>query len=287
MNGRLFATLRLLRAGTLFSPAADVTASLAVLGLPWDATAVRAVLAGVCLYAAGMVWNDVADRRLDAELRPERPLPSGELSVVFAVVLGSTLLTAGLLASPCRIWHGTMAALVLAYDFALKRIDWLGAIGMATLRGMNLATATALAAAAPDPQAGRALLIAALCYGIYIAAVTVLGIYEDRPSVQPRAVAAVQAAPPLAAMCGLVAVQGGLWPAPVLGLVPAVWFARRNARRVAFDQATIRRAMTQLLLGTMLFSALLAAASNRWIEAAAISVVIVPARWIARSIALT
>ena len=190
--------LRLLRVGTLFSPAADVTASLAILGLPWDAIAIRAVAASVCLYAAGMVWNDIADRRVDAELRPERPLPRGDVALWFAIALGVGLIGGGLWLSPCRSWHGLIAVLVLAYDFGLKRIDWLGALGMATLRGLNLATALALVAEPAHAHAQKALLMAAICYGIYIAAVTVLGIYEDRADVTPRAIVTVQAAPPLA-----------------------------------------------------------------------------------------
>ncbi|MCR9247039.1 MAG: hypothetical protein NXI31_18555 [bacterium] len=288
MSGKLLAVLRLVRVGTLFSPAADITASLAILGLPWDATAGRAIAASVCLYAAGMVWNDIADRRLDAVQRPERPLPSGVLGLPFAVAFGLVLLATGLLVSPCRVYHGIVAALVLGYDFLGKRVDWLGALNMGLLRGLNLATALALVPTeAVDPDAGFALRVAALCYAIYICAVTVLGIYEDRPSVSPRAVASIQAAPPLAALCGLVAVQGGLWPAPAIAVVPVLWFARRNATTKTFDQATIRRAMMWLLLGTMLYTGLLALAAGRPVEAAGILAAIFPARWIARRIALT
>ena len=57
--------LRLLRVGTLFSPAADVAASAAMAGAPFDATLARAAAASVCLYAAGMAWNDIADRGVD------------------------------------------------------------------------------------------------------------------------------------------------------------------------------------------------------------------------------
>jgi len=32
---------------------------------PWTADAARAAVASVACYAAGMVWNDVADRGLD------------------------------------------------------------------------------------------------------------------------------------------------------------------------------------------------------------------------------
>lgn len=277
--------LRLLRVGTLFSPAADVVASLAIAGQPWSTNAVRAIGAAVCLYASGMVWNDVADRRIDAEHRPERPLPSGAIAVATATAIALMLSVAGIALSPCRGYHAIVLTLVLAYDFLLKRVDLLGMLGMATLRALNLATALALGDVAA-PQA-TALRTAAACYAAYIAAVTMLGIFEDRPSVRPRAVAAVQTAPPIAALCGIAAVQGGPWPAPTLALLPALWFLRRNARQVTFDRATIRRGMTHLLLGTMLYAGLLAVAAGRWTEAGAIFAVIAPARWIARRIALT
>jgi 4-hydroxybenzoate polyprenyltransferase len=233
-----------------------------------------------------MVWNDIADRRLDAEQRPERPLPSGDVSLSFACLLGIALLLVGLLVSPCRSHHGLIAGLVLAYDFAGKRIEWLGALGMGTLRALNLGTALAFPGP-PAPELARAAVVAALCYGVYIIAVTMLGIFEDRPSVRGRAVAAVQAAPPIVALCGIVMVQGGLWPAPAVAAVPALWFLRRNSRTTTWDQAAIRRSMFFLLLGTMLYTASLAFAAGELLAAAAIAAAILPARWIARTIALT
>lgn len=287
---RLLPILRLLRIGTVFSPAADVAASGAVLGLPLDAALLRAAAASACLYAGGMVWNDVADRREDAVHRPERPLPRGDVSLVAAVGLGMALFVAGLLLSPCRGHHAAIAALVLAYDFVAKHVVWLAALGMAALRAMNLATAHALPAAlgaAVVPEASRQLWIACACYAAYIAAVTILGAFEEEPNVRPRAVAAIQAAPPLAAWCGIAAVQGSFWPAPALALVPAVAFLRRNAVARTWDRAAIRRSMTWLLLGTMLYTALLSLAAGRPYLAAAIAAATLPARWIARCIALT
>jgi 4-hydroxybenzoate polyprenyltransferase len=274
--------LRLLRVGTLFSPGADVVAGLCVLGLPWTAAGVRAVLASICLYAAGMVFNDVADRRRDAELRPERPLPRGDVALPAALLLGALLLAAGLLLSPCRWYHALIALLVLGYDFLLKRVDALGALTMGTLRALNLATAAAIAGTAPPP-----LRTAAACYGVYIVAVTVLGIFEDRPGVRARAVVAVQAAPPLAALVGLFVVQGGAWPVPLLACLPVLWFARRNQRVAAWDQRAIRASMQLLLLGTMLYTALLCAAAARPVVAAAIAVCVPIARAIARRVSLT
>lgn len=277
--------LRLLRAGTLFSPAADVVAGLCLLGLPWSPAAATAVLASVLVYAGGMVWNDIADRHEDARQRPERPLPSGQLPLTLAIAIGVLLLGGALVLSPCRLQHGALVIGVLFYDFLGKKVALIGAATMGLLRGGNLAIASGLGAVAPDHL--RVLLIAAACYGCYIVAVTILGIFEDSRSVSPRAVVAIQTAPPLAALVGLTTAQNGLWPAPALALLPILWFARRNRQTAVWDQRAIRRSMMFLLLGTMLYTALLCLASSRYPEALAVALAIAPARLIARKIALT
>lgn len=277
--------LRLLRVGTLFSPGADVVASAAILAAPWSAELVGAIVASIAVYAGGMVWNDVADRRLDAVQRPERPLPSGAVPTWAAVLHGSLLLGGGIALAPAPAFHAGLAALVLLYNFASKRVLLCGALNMAALRALNLGSVAAYWPAAANDL--TALRIAALCYGVYVLAVTILGAFEDDRTVRPRAITNLQAAPLFASLCGLWAVQGGFWPAPALAALPIAWFARQNARVRVWDQASIRRAMTRLLLGTMLYTALLALAAERHGEALAIAGCLVPARWIARRIALT
>lgn len=278
--------LRLLRAGTLFSPAADVVAGACIVAAgaaaPWSVELARAAGASVLLYAAGMVWNDVADRREDAVQRPERPIPSGAVGLGAAVVLGVLLLGAGCALSPSghRLHHGAIAALVLAYDFACKRSVLAGALTMGVLRGLNLA----VAAAPAYGDAPRALLAAAVCYALYIVAVTILGTFEDQPRVRPRAVVAIQTGPMVAAFAGLLAVQGGLWPAPALALVPIVAFGRRNRLVPQWDQPAIRRSMMFLLLGTMGYTALLCGAAGRWDGAAAVLLCIPAARAVTRAL---
>ncbi|MCA9056061.1 MAG: UbiA family prenyltransferase, partial [Planctomycetaceae bacterium] len=49
-----------------------------------------------CLYLSGMVFNDLFDRRIDAIERPQRPIPSGRVSVRAAAILGTGLMAAGL-----------------------------------------------------------------------------------------------------------------------------------------------------------------------------------------------
>ena len=191
-----------------------------------------------------------------------------------------------------RAHHGIIAALVLLYDFACKKIAVLGALTMGSLRALNLLTAAAPlwlpgATDAGDPAVPTVLLTAACCYAVYVIAVTILGIYEDTQRVAPRALVAVQTAPLVAGFTGLLAVQDGLWPAPILAAGPILAYARRNRLQTIWDRAAIRRSMMYLLLGTMLYTALLAGAANRWTEAAGIALCIPVARWIARHISLT
>jgi UbiA prenyltransferase family len=299
--------LRLVRAGTLFSPGCDVLAghciaAAALLGQPSlhqadPATVARAMGASVAVYAAGMVFNDVADRREDAVQRPERPLPRGQISLRTAVLLGIGLLALALWLSPVPNHHALLAGLALAYDFALKRIRILAALTMAMLRGLNLATAGLLLL--PNAQSGLlrglqeiataapALLVAAACYATYIGFVTILGILEDLPSPKRSHVLLVQSIPVVAAMVGITAVAGGAGVATLLALVPMSLFCRRMSHIPSWDQRAIRGSMMYLLLGTMLYTALLALAAGAIFPAMGIAACIAPARWIARRISLT
>ena len=72
-----------------------------------------------------------------------------------------------------------------------------------------------------------------------------------------------------------------------LAALPVLWFLRRNAQTRDWSQARIRRSMTWLLLGTMLYTSLLTLAAGRPIDALAIACAIPVARRIARSISLT
>jgi 4-hydroxybenzoate polyprenyltransferase len=187
----LLPLLRLLRAGTLFSPAADVLAGRCILAAAgesiWTGDLVRLMAASALIYAAGMVCNDVADVEEDRAQRPERPIPRGEISRTAAAMLGVLLLGGGVALSPAPLHHGILAGLVLLYDFAAKRAALPGALCMGTLRGLNLASAAAmLGIAAPTT-----LIAAAACYGVYVFAITILGQFEEDSTVRPRAVAAI------------------------------------------------------------------------------------------------
>lgn len=284
--------LRLVRAGTLFSPAADVVAGACLVGASMRETSggssaaiATGAAASVSIYAAGMVLNDHADRREDAVHRPERPIPSGAIGKNFAFVLGLVLLAVGVAVAPHRPYWLAIATLVLAYDYVLKRAPVTAAVTMGTLRGMNL-LAGSIAVLGTWPDA-RGVWIAAGVYAIYIVAVTILGIFEDETSVSPRAVLGVQTIPPVFAPLALLA-QPQPWPAAGIGLALAAAFGMR-AKRIgdAWDQGKIRRSMMWLLLGTMAYTSLLCLANGFVVECLAIAAAILAARWIARSISLT
>src|SRR5688500_5061733 len=108
--------------------------------------------ASALLYTAGMVLNDVFDIDIDREERPERPLPSGAISLAVAGTFGFTLLALGVVlgwiaglvlgADAAAPWRSglvatLLAALVVLYDVWLKRTP-LGPIGMGLCRFANV-----------------------------------------------------------------------------------------------------------------------------------------------------
>lgn len=128
------------------------------------------------LYLGGMVLNDVFDAKLDASERPERPIPSGRISLRSAIILGSLLILSGVLAAamvgtPSLLIAVLIVPCVLAYNGFLKTTI-AAPFGMGTCRFLNLMLG---ASAVPDLsllwQALPMTVAAAL--GIYILGVTV------------------------------------------------------------------------------------------------------------------
>ncbi len=144
---------QLLRFPAVFTALADVFLGFALTHVHLsDAPLPLALLlvASGCIYLAGMVFNDVADRHIDARQRPYRPLPSGRVSLRAAVALGSGLILAGLLAAAALRWAAPLlcgwnplfvaALLVTAvalYDGLLKSTA-AGPLAMGLCRFLNV-----------------------------------------------------------------------------------------------------------------------------------------------------
>ena len=152
--------LQMARPANVVTAWADILVGYAVAGLALSATSEVLVnhsfaaasaywpalgwllLATTGLYAGGVVFNDVFDAELDAQERPERPIPSGRVSQTQGAIVGALLLMAGI-AAAAQVGVtslGLAVAIALAcllYDGFSKHNTWLGPINMGLCRGMN------------------------------------------------------------------------------------------------------------------------------------------------------
>lgn len=100
-------------------------------------------VASTCLYWSGMALNDWCDRAVDAEERPERPIPSGRVSPAAALGVAAGLGAAGLgiaalLGGRSALAIGApLALMVVTYDAAAKDAA-LGPLAMASTRGLDV-----------------------------------------------------------------------------------------------------------------------------------------------------
>ena len=164
---------QLVRLPNLFTAAADPLAGFLIAGGLFKDVAqwLPLVLAGVCLYAAGMILNDVFDYEVDLKERPGRPLPSGRASRWVAAVLGWDLLILGpLLASLAGVQSLVVAVVlagcVLLYDAGRVR-PWRRPEVMGACRGLNLLLGMSASATLGGPAGwGMAFAFALFVIGV-------------------------------------------------------------------------------------------------------------------------
>ena len=190
----MLAYLQLIRLPTVFTAMADImlgyvlTHRFIVGPGGWDDPAkfFGLLASSCCLYLAGMVFNDVFDRKQDAAERPSRPIPSGRVSLVSAVVLGTVLMIAGVVAAATvtRVSlqvAGLLVIAILAYNGVLKRTP-LAPIAMGVCRALNVMLG------ASDHEFWKPFFLgppqtyAAAFLGLYIVGVTLFARTEARTS---------------------------------------------------------------------------------------------------------
>lgn len=189
--------LRLMRPANIVTAVADILAGIAISGYfagngaQWQ-NVVLLCLATVGLYGGGVVFNDVFDARLDAVERPERPIPSGVVSIAEAGWLGGVLLATGICsASYVSVWpSGGIAAAIavasLVYDKWGKHHSMLGPLNMGLCRGLNLLLGMSIV---PTALASTGWL--AVVPVVYIAAITMISRGEVHGGRQATLVAAL------------------------------------------------------------------------------------------------
>jgi len=188
------AVLRLVRPPNVFTAFADAMAGLLVvraLGVTISDSFLALIAASGCLYLSGIVLNDVFDREVDAVERPNRPIPSGDVSLRFAIAMGTGLLATGvvlafMVSSASGVVAVALAAAILAYDSALKHTS-AGPFSMGSCRLLNftLGLSPLFAIGADVPWQ---IWFGPLLLGSYIVALT----YIARDEVQGNALARVR-----------------------------------------------------------------------------------------------
>lgn len=180
----LWAYLQMMRPANILTAWADIllgyAASGAAMGVATDGLSQSLLPLGWLLlstsglYGGGVVFNDVFDAELDAEERPERPLPSGRASKQEAIALGTVLLAVGVVAAAQVSWLSAALAVFIAvaalgYDAIAKHNSLLGPLTMGLCRGANL-----LLGVSAIPLAVQSDWFLALIPIIYIAAITTI-----------------------------------------------------------------------------------------------------------------
>ncbi len=188
MLSKLRAYAELMRVANVFTAISNVWMGMIVAtgGLPgWMAVGISA--ASACLYLAGMVLNDVFDHQLDAVERPERPIPSGRVSLSQAAWLGWGLLLSGVAIAwvTASVTGNTaiggiaslLAAVVVLYD--VGKVEELAAVLMCLCRALNVGLGMSVAGITPGPPDAWPILLGV---GLYIASVTLFARNEANES---------------------------------------------------------------------------------------------------------
>jgi 4-hydroxybenzoate polyprenyltransferase len=105
---------------------------------------VRASMVAALIHAAGNVFNDLMDMRIDLVNRPSRPLPSGRMSVASATALAATTAAAGLglalsMGPALAGLAAALAVLAFGYSYRLKDSVLLGNATVAFLASSTIA----------------------------------------------------------------------------------------------------------------------------------------------------
>lgn len=257
---RLLAWLRLFRLSALPSAISNILMGYLLANGNWSPPLLLSVLvvSSSLLYTAGMVLNDVFDLEIDSELRPARPLPSKQISLVMAKSVGFGFLALGLIGTliASLIAGGGEAGLpslqqprpfviglllvvfICLYDILLKRTSW-SPIAMGCCRGLNVLLGASTAQAStihPNWLFGFSspVWIVAISLGVLIAGMTWFARNEMKQSssfaLLPAAIVLLLG---IAGVAMIPVLSGGVFPPrismlfPLLILLIAVTIIRR------------------------------------------------------------
>lgn len=220
---------------------------------PWSS--VPPIAAGICLlYAAGMVMNDIFDRERDWFERPERPIPSGRVSLLEAWSFAAMMIVVGMgllsNTSTRALDLGLpLLACIVLYDWLHKRYSW-SIVLMGACRGMVYLVAAAGVSWPLDLF--RDLWLAATL-GLYTVVITVVARSENIRLLDARRWLAV-ALPPIVLAAALVVRPTEFLAAGAAALLMVLWLGRA-ARAVLIRPPQTKAAILLWISGMCLIDA--------------------------------
>lgn len=206
-------------------------------------------------YVAGMFLNDAFDAEIDAKERPERPIPSGEVTRRAVFMWAAAMIASGLaLAASLGTWPlvGALAtvALIVVYD-RFHKGNPIGPVLMGMCRvGLYFTAALTVSPSLPTP-----VLIGGAVLLLYVLGLTYAAAHENTHALVRLG--------PLAGLWGPLLVSYGLvwgpWLAKAMVLAFALWLLRAlRLVRMRTPQG-IRGGIVSLIAGISLVDALLIA----------------------------
>ncbi|NQW26422.1 MAG: UbiA-like protein EboC [Flammeovirgaceae bacterium] len=177
---RMFPYLVLIRPANVITAITDIIAGSAITGFlltipTYDQSLsfIYLIVSTIGLYGGGIVLNDVFDQKIDSIERPERPIPSGQISIqkatMFALALFSLGIVFAFFAHPVSGLIAILIAISAAiYDKYSKHHAVFGPLNMGICRGLNLILGMSILVSNPS----ELLLLMALIPVLFVAAIT-------------------------------------------------------------------------------------------------------------------
>ena len=248
------------------------------------------ILATTGLYGGGVVFNDVCDAALDAIERPERPIPTGRVSLRGAVILGMALLLVGIIAAATvsnlsAILASIVALTALIYDKYGKHHTFLGPVNMGACRGGNLLLGVS---AVPEAVGDRWYL--ALIPIIYIAAITAISQGEVRGGKKTTGIVAIALIAIVISSIlglGLLSEYSLLITLPFLALFTALVLPPFIKAALTPSPKLIQTAVKAGVLSLIVLDATIAAGFANWIYGLLLLALLPVSRLLARIFAVT
>lgn len=289
---RTRALWQLLRVPNLFTAAADVLAGFLFVGAGREQLGALLPLlaASICLYAGGVVMNDVCDAAKDAIERPGRPIPSGAVSRRRAAWLGVILLGVG--AGLCVPVGGpslglglALMASIVAYDVVLKRTP-LAPAAMGACRAINLLLGMSVAGS----WCSSAGIYAASLMWLYAASVTFFARFEAGVTSKKRL--RIGTAGIMAAVMGLVGLTRfveriDLWFLLLVGVLLGQIAVPTMSAIKTCQPASIQQAVRTVVLSIILFDGCLVFATRGALLTAMVLLLLVPSVFLAERFRVT